>query len=194
MHCRTARWLGQVVLTGLGALTLLGLVSRLGWWLGYRVWRMIGWLSTALGVAPGPGLTLGLTLLTLVAACLLAGFVVGRAVPGWRGPWGPRAAGAGSAANRTPPVPAAGGLPSHAATLLIELNEVWQPGVLVERSISGMCVVFVPASSPAGTGAVYVVPPAKTLPLNMPLRELTESLRHGGQGISGHMNTLFDAG
>jgi hypothetical protein len=80
------------------------------------------------------------------------------------------------------------------SSVLIELNNTWQPGFLIERSITGVCIVFVPGAPVTSNGAVYVVPTIRVIPLNMPNDDLDTSIQRLGKGMSGYVSDLFDVG
>lgn len=137
---------------------------------------LTGWLAALAARFVDPGLGVLLAVGALASACLLTGRLAPHRVSG---PW-----------RKPKALPA---LPGNASTVLVEVNELWQPGVLIERSISGMCVVYVPATFQPLTGSVYVVPPHKLQPLDMPLPELTAALRRFGRGMSSRVTTPFAA-
>ncbi len=84
--------------------------------------------------------------------------------------------------------------PENSTAVLVELNGGWQPGLLIERAISGVCIVFIPGSPHTVNGSVYVLPPYKVLLLNMPINKLTDSIQLGGKGLSAYVSNVFDAG
>ena len=141
---------------------------------------LAGWLAARAGGFFDPGLSVLLAAGALVSFCFSIGRlgVRARALRRLR-----KAKGAS--------VPA---LPGNTSTVLVELNEVWQPGLLIERSISGLCIVYVPATLQPLTGAVYVVPAHKLQPLDMPLPELTAALERFGKGMSSRMTTPLQTG
>lgn len=66
---------------------------------------------------------------------------------------------------------------------LLKVQDLWQPGYIVERNTEGTQTVFVPQAPGFTTGQVYVVAPERVFELAMDSAALNERLKLLGKGI-----------
>lgn len=187
----------QKVVTGLLLLIPLTLLGLLFWQIGRGIYELIDWLIRHAGLHRSVGVVAGglLTLVGFLLSCLLVGWMAqGTLIYRSRRRINRHPLREGEDAFSDNPWirQPAEDLLKNASTILVDLNGSWQPGVLIERSISGMCVVYVPASPETVGGSVYVVPPQRILLLDIPLHKLYESIKQHGKGLSGYVTSLFD--
>lgn len=79
-------------------------------------------------------------------------------------------------------------------SVMVYLNGGWQPALLIERTVTGAYVVYVPQVPNARSGAIYVVESFQVSPLNIPTHEMQKIIRHVGKGLAGHTSKLFEVG
>jgi uncharacterized membrane protein len=66
---------------------------------------------------------------------------------------------------------------------LVKVQELWQPGYVIEKNADGTQTVFVPQAPAAGSGQVYVVLPGQLRKLEMDAVALNAHLRDRGRGL-----------
>ena len=67
--------------------------------------------------------------------------------------------------------------------VLVQVDDGWSPGMLMERAADGRCVVFMADIPRSTSGAVYIVEAHQVRPLGVPMRELDKCIRRYGQGL-----------
>jgi hypothetical protein len=66
---------------------------------------------------------------------------------------------------------------------LVKIQELWEPGYVIERNIDGTLTVFVPQAPTAAYGRVYVTDPTQLRMLGIDSLTLSASLKQLGKGI-----------
>jgi uncharacterized membrane protein len=70
---------------------------------------------------------------------------------------------------------------------LVRMQELWQPGYIIEMNPDGTETVFVPQAPAFNTGQVYVVDPSRIKKLDINSAALNADLHRLGKGIVSHM-------
>ena len=66
---------------------------------------------------------------------------------------------------------------------LVQIQELWEPGYIIEQNPDGTETVFVPQAPSASYGQVYVVHPGQLKKLGIDSAELNAHLKEFGKGI-----------
>lgn len=66
---------------------------------------------------------------------------------------------------------------------LVKMQELWEPGYIIEQNPDGTDIVFVPQAPAFTTGQVYVVDPSRIKKLDMNSAALNAHLNRLGKGI-----------
>jgi hypothetical protein len=66
---------------------------------------------------------------------------------------------------------------------LVKVQELWQPGYVIEENLDGTRTVFVPHAPFVASGQVYVVHPGQLEELTIDSVELNTHLRQLGKGM-----------
>ena len=74
---------------------------------------------------------------------------------------------------------------AESKTVLVRMNNTARIGFEVERSPTGVVIVFLPDTPNPQTGTAAAFPAEEVEPLNLPPREAIEMLNFFGKGISG---------
>jgi uncharacterized membrane protein len=70
----------------------------------------------------------------------------------------------------------------------VKVEELLEPGYIVEQNRDGTLTVFVPQAPTFTTGQVYVVNPSRIKKLDINSATLNAHLKALGKGILGHMS------
>ncbi len=68
---------------------------------------------------------------------------------------------------------------------LVKVQDLWQPGYIIEENQDGTNTVFVPQAPTYSNGQVYVVQKEQLKRLQLDSKALNEVLKHLGKGIKG---------
>jgi uncharacterized membrane protein len=71
---------------------------------------------------------------------------------------------------------------------LVKMQELWEPGYIIEQNPDGTDTVFVPQAPAFTTGQVYVVDPSRIKKLDINSATLNSHLKKMGKGIMTHLS------
>ncbi|MCW5890192.1 MAG: hypothetical protein KIT14_06530 [bacterium] len=72
---------------------------------------------------------------------------------------------------------------SEVQTALARVEDGWVPAFIVERHRSGLCTVFVPSVPTPAAGTVYLLPPDRVRPLDVPVATMAGVVMRLGVGL-----------
>src|SRR5262245_51433281 len=68
---------------------------------------------------------------------------------------------------------------------LVKVQELWQPGYIIEPNVDGTLTVFVPQAPIVALGQVYIVEPGRVRKLDIDSAALNARLKVLGKGVLG---------